>query len=90
MSDALKDRTKKFTLRVIRMTEALARNRVADVLGGQVLRSGTSVGANYRAACLMKEADELLRIVIASSKTALRNSNPQSVAAVAQTARARQ
>ena len=50
----LKQRTKKFALRVIRMTEALPRNRVADVLGKQVLRSGTSVGANYRAACRAK------------------------------------
>ena len=50
----LKLRTKKFAVRVIRMTETLPRNRVADVVGRQVLRSGTSVGANYRAACRAK------------------------------------
>ena len=46
----LKVRTKKFALRVIRLVEALPRNRTADVIGKQLLRSATSVGANYRAA----------------------------------------
>ena len=58
--DEMKDRTKKFALRVIRMTEALPRNRVADVLGRQVLRSGTSVGANYRAACRAKSRADFI------------------------------
>ena len=47
----LKPRTKGFALRVIRMYSTLAKNdTVAQVLGKQVLRSGTSVGANYREA----------------------------------------
>ncbi|MCU0784167.1 MAG: four helix bundle protein [Verrucomicrobia bacterium] len=47
----LKPRTKEFALRVIRMFSALPRNdAVAQILGKQVLRSGTSVGANYREA----------------------------------------
>jgi four helix bundle protein len=47
----LKIRTKRFSLRVIRMYAALPKNdTVAQVLGKQVLRSGTSVGANYREA----------------------------------------
>jgi len=47
----LKIRTKAFALRIIRMFSALPRdNAVAQVLGKQVLRSGTSVGANYREA----------------------------------------
>jgi four helix bundle protein len=50
----LKERTKTFALRVIRMTEALPRRMTADVLGRQVLRSGCSVAANYRAACRAK------------------------------------
>ncbi len=50
----LKQRTKKFALRVIRLVEALPRGRTADVIGRQLLRSGTSVGANYRAACRAK------------------------------------
>jgi len=47
----LKPRTKAFALRVIRMYSQLTKNdTVAQVLGKQVLRSGTSVGANYREA----------------------------------------
>jgi four helix bundle protein len=47
----LKPRTKEFALRVIRMYSKLPKNdSVAQVLGKQVLRSGTSVGANYREA----------------------------------------
>ena len=67
-------RTKSFARRVIRLYVALPREPVAQVLGRQVLRAGTSVGANYREAnrarskaefiskigdCL-KEADETL------------------------------
>ena len=48
--DMLFDRTTDFALRVIKMVEALPRSRNADVIGKQVLRSATSVGANYRAA----------------------------------------
>ncbi len=49
--DELKDRTKRFALRVVRLCAALPRNRVTDVLARQLLRAATSVGANYRAAC---------------------------------------
>ncbi|HUU83329.1 MAG TPA: four helix bundle protein [Phycisphaerae bacterium] len=49
--EELKNRTKAFALRVIRLADALPKSRVADVIGRQLLRSGTSVGANYRAAC---------------------------------------
>jgi four helix bundle protein len=47
----LRRRTRLFALAVIRLVESLPRGRIADVLGRQLLRSGTSVGANYRAAC---------------------------------------
>lgn len=47
----LKRRTKQFALRVIRLIEALPRTRTAQVIGNQLLRSATSVAANYRAAC---------------------------------------
>jgi four helix bundle protein len=50
-ADELKQRTKKFGLRVIRLVESLPRTPTANVIGNQLLRSGTSVGANYRAAC---------------------------------------
>jgi four helix bundle protein len=43
----LNERTRKFALRIIKMFTALPKNPVARVLGEQVLRSGTSVGANY-------------------------------------------
>ena len=46
----LRARTLEFALRIIRASEALPRSRTGDVLGKQVLRSGTSVGANYREA----------------------------------------
>lgn len=46
----LKERTKRFALLVIKMYSTLPKTTVAQVLGKQVLRSGTSVGANYREA----------------------------------------
>lgn len=48
------------------MVESLPRNRIAEVIGRQLLRAGTSVGANYRAACRGKSASDVvakLRIV---------------------------
>ncbi len=61
--EELKQRTKQFGLRVIRLTEALPRNRVADVIGKQLLRAATSVGANYRAACRARsKADFISKI----------------------------
>ncbi len=54
MSEELKLRTRKFALRVIKLVESLPNTRTADVIGKQLLRSGTSVGANYRAACRAK------------------------------------
>ena len=50
-SEALKVRTKDFALRVIRLYRSLPRTQEARILGTQLLRSSTSIGANYRAAC---------------------------------------
>jgi four helix bundle protein len=114
--EEMKSRTKAYANRIVKPCSALPNNWVARTLGKQLLRSGTSVGANYRAVCraksgsdfinklriveeecdeslfwmellvdnnlvkatrlrdLMKEADELLAIVVASAKTA-RSSN---------------
>ncbi len=47
----LKRRTKQFGLRVIRLVESLPSTSTARTIGNQLLRSGMSVGANYRAAC---------------------------------------
>ena len=112
----MKIRTKTYANRIVKLCSALPENWIARTLGKQLLRSGTSVGANYRAVCraksnldfinklriveeecdeslfwmellvdnnlvkagrqdeLMKEADELLAIVVSSAKTA-RTSN---------------
>lgn len=70
----LRKRTKKFALDVMCFTESLPRKRMTDVIGKQLLRCGTSVGANYRSACrarskpdfiskmgiVLEEADEAL------------------------------
>ena len=119
MPEEMKKRTKAFALRIIRLTESLAKGRTADVIGRQLLRSGTSVGANYRTACrarskaefraklgiveeeadeciywmemlmdaglvsqqklaaVMKEANELLAIVVASINTSRRKTTSQ-------------
>ena len=115
--DEMKQRTKLFALGIIQLVESLPKERTAGVLGGQLLRSGTSVGSNYRSACraksiadfiskmgiveeeadessywmellieagievnikmkaLMKEAEELLAITVASIKTARKRKN---------------
>ena len=50
-SQELKDRTKRFALKVIQSVETLPKHQAGNVIGRQLLRSATSVGANYRAAC---------------------------------------
>ncbi len=49
--ETLKKRTKQFALRVINLCEALPATRVGNVMANQLIRAGTAVGANYRAAC---------------------------------------
>src|SRR5256714_13496504 len=108
----LKERTKKFELRILDLGDAIPHTRSGNVIAGQIIRSGTSVAANYRALCraksradfinktsiveeeadescfwlqllvdrgllparrvqpLLKEADELTAIFVASRKTA--------------------
>jgi four helix bundle protein len=53
-------RTKRFALAVVRVVEDLPRGQTADVLGQQLLRAGTSVGANYRAACRARSRKEFI------------------------------
>jgi four helix bundle protein len=60
-----KSRTKKLALRVIKLVEALPKGQTAEVIGKQLLRSATSVGANYRAACRGKSpADVINKLAI--------------------------
>ena len=53
-------RTKQFALRVIKVTEALPNTVAGRKIGNQLLRAGTSVGANYRAACRSRSKAEFI------------------------------
>jgi len=56
----LKQRTKEFALRIIKLVESLPQGKISDVIGRQLLRSGTSVGANYRSACRAKSTADFI------------------------------
>jgi len=58
--DEMKQRTRRFAVRVIHAVESLPGTRLADVIGRQLLGSATSVGANYRAACRARSKAEFL------------------------------
>ena len=91
--EELRKRTKEFALRIIKLVELLPKTGTANVIGNQLLRSGTSVGSNYRAACRAKsqadfiskvgiaveEADESLYWLelIVESKMKIENSRPE-------------
>jgi four helix bundle protein len=55
-----KQRTKQMALRVIKVVEALPNTTTGNVIGRQLLRSATSVGANYRAACRAKSEVDMI------------------------------
>ena len=56
----LKERTKAFALRVVKLAASLRRTPIADVFARQMVRAGTSVAANYRAACLARSRAEFV------------------------------
>ncbi len=56
----LKARTKRFALRVLKLIDTLPDSRSGRVLASQLGRSGTSVGANYRAACRSRSTAEMV------------------------------
>lgn len=58
--DEMKKRTKAYANRVVKLCSALPQNWVAQTLGKQLLRSGTSVGANYRAVCRGKSTADFI------------------------------
>jgi four helix bundle protein len=63
--ELFKARTRRIALDIIELIKSLPRNRIADVIGRQLLRSGTSIGANYRAACRGKSrADVISKLAI--------------------------
>ncbi len=59
-ADELKARTKKFVIRIVKLFRLLPKTEEARVIGKQVLRSGTSVAANYRAACRSRSKAEFI------------------------------
>jgi four helix bundle protein len=120
-SEEMKKRTKRFAIAVIRFAQRLPKDSITAVMTRQLVKSGTSVGANYRSSCraksdadfiskmttaeeegdetlfwlevlveaevvaaadvawLLDEADQLVRIIVASIKTKRANmANPQS------------
>ena len=56
----LKDRTRTFALEIVRLVQALPKNRAAWTIGDQLIRCGTSVGANYRASCRARSPREFI------------------------------
>ena len=59
-AEILKERTKKFAISIIRLSRMLPKTEEARVIGRQVLRSGTSVAANYRAVCRARSKAEFI------------------------------
>jgi four helix bundle protein len=59
-ADDLKKRTKQFALRILKLVAALPNTVEGRAIGGQLVRSGTSVGANYRAACRGRSRAEFI------------------------------
>jgi four helix bundle protein len=60
MSEELKRRTKAYALRVMRLCDAIPNTPAGRMIRGQLLRAGTSVGANYRAACRAKSPADFI------------------------------
>lgn len=66
----MKQRTKCFAINIIQLVGALPHGRIIHVLGEQLLRSGTSVGSNYRAACRAKStADSIAKLGVVEEET---------------------
>lgn len=55
-----KARTKKLAVAIIKQMDKLPNSRTADVVARQIIRSGTSIGANYRAACRAKSTPDMI------------------------------
>jgi len=56
----LKERTKRFALRILKMLDALPKTTAGRAIGSQLVRSGTAIGANYRAACRGRSRAEFI------------------------------
>lgn len=65
IKEELKKRTKLFTLEIIKLVNSLTASKAGYAISGQLIRSGTSVAANYRSACRSRSnADFISRITI--------------------------
>ncbi len=64
----LKIRTKKFALRIIRLYKALPNSVEAQIIGKQILRSGTSVGAQYREVTRARSTAEFISKIESASQ----------------------
>jgi four helix bundle protein len=68
-TEQLRTRTKEFAIRIIQLFRSLPPTKEAQIIGGQLLRCGTSVGANYRAACHARSrADFISKIGIVTEE----------------------
>jgi four helix bundle protein len=68
--EELKARTKRFALAIIKLVNELPNNRAGNTIGGQLIRSGTSVAANYRTACRARSnADFISKITIVEEES---------------------
>jgi four helix bundle protein len=67
--EELRERTKQFAIRIVKMFRSLPRTEEARVLGKQALRSGTSVAANYRAVCRSRSrADFVSKLAVVTEE----------------------
>ncbi|WCM41264.1 four helix bundle protein [Flavobacterium sp. CBA20B-1] len=60
MKEALKRRTKSFAIQIVRMTDGLPNKQIGWTITNQIVRSGTSVAANYRAVCRAKSDKDFI------------------------------
>lgn len=58
--DEMKQRTQQFALRILRLVESLPKTKTGYAIANQIARSGTSVGANYRALCRSKSRADFI------------------------------
>ena len=58
--EELKDRLKRFAIRIVKLVDRLPATPAGRAIGNQIIRSGTSPGANYRAACMGKSDKDFL------------------------------
>ncbi|MEK6337455.1 MAG: four helix bundle protein [Acidobacteriota bacterium] len=59
-AEQLKNRTKQFAIRIVKLFRSLPKTEEARIIGKQVLRSGTSIAANYRAVCRARSKAEFI------------------------------